>query len=168
MRDTRAAWCGLAMAMLGGMRSIVRAIATFVDAAACDQHDAVDWVPVEDLDQTQMLQVAVEHRSRAPERLLDRVNCGTRGDTRCVRDALTRALGELDVKTVAGPDVRAAVGDPASRGPAGSDLLNWQVPRCGNARRAKPVKRDSICLSRPYAEAGLPCSTRARQADCLR
>ena len=49
--------------------------------AAGRQHDAVDRVAVEDLDEREVLEVAVEHRGRALARLLDRMDRETRTAT---------------------------------------------------------------------------------------
>jgi hypothetical protein len=109
--------------------------------APCGQHHAVDRVSIEDLDQAQVLQVAIECRSRALERLLDRVDGELEGDAASLPDALAHSLGELEVMPVAGCNVRAGLGDADDR------LARLQIlegPAVG--QQAFQVERDHVNL----------------------
>jgi hypothetical protein len=70
--------------------------------AAGEQDDAVERVAVQDLDQRQVGEVAVERGGRALAGLLDRVAGELERDPAGRRDALAHPLGELHVVAVAG------------------------------------------------------------------
>src|SRR5262249_48912185 len=66
------------------------------------EHDAVDWIAIENLDQAQIGEVAVE-RGRGPlARLLDRMDGELEGDAAGLADTLSHALREHEVMPVAG------------------------------------------------------------------
>ncbi len=79
------------------------------------QHDGVDWVAVQDLDQPEILEIAVERGGRALAGLLDRVERKLERHPAGIADALAHTLGELDVVPVAGRNVGAALRDADNR-----------------------------------------------------
>jgi len=64
------------------------------------QHDAVDRIAVENLDQREVLQVAVEHRRRPLARLLDRVDREFERDPTGLADPVADARREKEVVPV--------------------------------------------------------------------
>jgi len=83
--------------------------------AADGQHHAVEGVAVEQLDQAEISEVAVERRARALAGLLDRMHRKFHGDAAGLADALAHALGQHQVVTVAGRKVGAGLGDADDR-----------------------------------------------------
>ena len=83
--------------------------------AAGGQHDAVERIAVEHLDQAEIGEVAVERGGRALAGLLDRVDRELEGDAAGGADALADALGELEMVPVAGGKVGAGLGDADDR-----------------------------------------------------
>ena len=69
--------------------------------AADREHDAVDRVAVQQLDETQVGEVAVEGRGGSLAGLLDRMDRELETDPARVADALTYPLGQLEVVAVA-------------------------------------------------------------------
>ena len=65
------------------------------------QHDAVERIAEQDLDQPKIGEVAVERRSRALAGLLNGMNGKLERDAAGVADALAHALGKLKVMTIA-------------------------------------------------------------------
>ena len=83
--------------------------------AAGGQHDAVERVAVEDLDQAEIGEVAVERRGRPLAGLLDRVDRELHAEAAGGRDAVAHALGEVEVMAIAGRKVGAGLGDADDR-----------------------------------------------------
>ena len=83
--------------------------------AAGGEHDAVDRIAVEHLDQRQVGEVAVERRGRALAGFLDRMDRKLEGDAAGLADAFAHALGEVEVMAVAGRQVGAGLGDADDR-----------------------------------------------------
>ena len=79
--------------------------------AADRQHDAVERVAVEQFDEAEIGEVAVERRRRALAGLLDRMDRELDGDAAGLADALAHALGELEMVPVA----RAKGRSPSAR-----------------------------------------------------
>ena len=83
--------------------------------AADGQHNAVERIAVEHLDQRKIGQVAVERRGRALAGFLDRMAGELERQTAGGHDALAHALGKLDVVAVAGRQVRTRLRYPDDR-----------------------------------------------------
>ena len=83
--------------------------------AADGQHDAVERIAVEHLDQREIGEIAVERGGRPLARLLDRMAGKLERHAARRLDAGAHALGELDVVAVAGRQVRAGLGDADQR-----------------------------------------------------
>ena len=105
--------------------------------AAGEQHDAVERIAVEHLDERQIGEVAVEAGGRALAGLLDRVARELEGDAARRRDAVAHALGELEMMAVAGGEVGAGLGDADDR-LAGLQLLPASGRNSGSARDRAP------------------------------
>ncbi len=90
--------------------------------AADGKHHAVEWIAVEDLDEAEVREIAIEAGGRALPGLLDRVHREFHRDAAGVADAIADAFGELDVVPVAGREVRSGLGD-ADNGLARHQLL---------------------------------------------
>src|SRR5215469_9486593 len=90
--------------------------------AAGEQHDAVEWIAVEHLDEAEISTVAIERRSRALAGLLDRMHRELERDAAGIADALTHALRQLDMVAVARREVGAGLGN-ADDGLAGAKLV---------------------------------------------
>ncbi len=96
----------VAAAMIAGRRGLV---------AAGGQHDAVERIAVQHLDQAEIGEVAVERRGRPLAGLLDRMHRELEGDAAGVADALAHALGQLEMMAVAGRQVGAGLRDADDR-----------------------------------------------------
>ena len=83
--------------------------------AADGQHDAVERIAVEHLDQRQIGEIAVERGGRPLAGLLDRMAGKLERDAARRLDAGAHALGELDMVAVAGRQVGAGLGDADQR-----------------------------------------------------
>ena len=94
--------------------------------AAGRQHDAVERIAVQHLDQAEIGEVAVERRGRPLAGFLDRMHRELEGDAAGVADALAHALGELEVMAVARRQIRAGLRDADDR-LAGAQLLAGQA-----------------------------------------
>ncbi len=79
------------------------------------QHHAVDGIAEQRLHQPQVGQVAVEVGGRPLAGLLDGVDRELEGDAARLPDALPDTLGELQVRPVAGRQVRTRLGDADER-----------------------------------------------------
>ncbi len=95
--------------------------------AAGHQHDAVERIAVQDLDQAEISEIAVERGVWALAGLLDRVHRKFEGDAAGGADAGAHALGELDMVTVTGRQVGAGLRDADDR-LAGGQLFLGQAP----------------------------------------
>ena len=93
--------------------------------AAGHQHDAVERIAVEDLDEAQIGEVAVERRGRALAGLLDRMHRKFERDAAGRADAFAHAARELEVMAVAGREVGAGLRDADDR-LAGAQFLRRQ------------------------------------------
>src|SRR5262249_56216629 len=85
------------------------------------EHDAVERIAVQHLNQGEVGEVAVERGGRPLAGLLDRMHREFERDTASVADAVAHAPGELEVMAIAGGGVGARLGDADDR-PAGGDL----------------------------------------------
>ena len=83
--------------------------------AAGQQHDAVEEVAVQQLDERQIGEVAVKARGRPFAGLLDRMRRELEADAAGRNDALAHALRELEVVAVAGREIGAGLGDADDR-----------------------------------------------------
>ncbi len=83
--------------------------------AADGEHDAVERIAVEHLDQAEIGKVAVECGGRALAGLLDRMAREFEGDAAHRDDAFAHALGQFDMVAVAGRQVGAGLGDADQR-----------------------------------------------------
>ncbi|VVT19327.1 hypothetical protein SPHINGO391_460096 [Sphingomonas aurantiaca] len=83
--------------------------------AADRQHDAVERIAVEHLDQRQIGEVAVEPGGRALAGFLDRVDREFERDAAGFADALAQAFGEHEVVAIAGAQVAAGLRDADDR-----------------------------------------------------
>ena len=93
--------------------------------AAGREHDAVERIAEQHLDQAEIGEVAVERRGRPLAGLLDRMHRELEGDAAGVADAFAHALGELEMVAVAGRKIGAGLGDADDR-LAGGQLLPGQ------------------------------------------
>ena len=96
----------VAAAMIAGGRGLV---------AAGREHDPVERIAEEHLDQAEIGQVAVERRGRPFAGLLDRMHRELEGDAAGVVNALAHALGELEMVAIAGRQIRAGLRDADDR-----------------------------------------------------
>ena len=83
--------------------------------AAGGQHHAVERIAVEDLDQAEIGEVAVERRGRALAGLLDRMGREFHRNAAGLADAFADAVRQLDMVAVAGGKVVAGLGDADDR-----------------------------------------------------
>ena len=83
--------------------------------AAGGQHDAIQRVAVQHLDQPEIRQVAVQRRRRPLAGLLDRMHREFQRHAAGVADAVADAAGEVDVMPVAGRQIRPGLRDPDDR-----------------------------------------------------
>ena len=83
--------------------------------AAGGQHDAVERIAVQHLDQAEIGEVAVERRGRALAGLLDRVDREFQRHAAGVADAVAHAAGEVEMVAVAGREVGAGLRDADDR-----------------------------------------------------
>ena len=86
--------------------------------AAGQQHDAVERIAVEHLDEAEISEIAVKRGGRPFAGFLNRMHREFEGDGAGLADALTHTVGKVEVMAVAGREVRAGLGD-ADDGPAG-------------------------------------------------
>ena len=107
----------VAAAMMAGRRGLV---------AAGGQHDAVERIAEQHLDEAEIGEIAVERRGRPLAGLLDRVHRKFERDAAGVADAVAHALGEFDVMAVAGREIGAGLGDADDR-LAGRQLVPGQA-----------------------------------------
>ena len=75
------------------------------------QHDAVERIAVEHLDEAEIGEIAVERGGRPLAGFLDRMHREFEGDAAGLADALAHAVGKIEVMAVAGREVRAGLGD---------------------------------------------------------
>ena len=94
--------------------------------AAGGQHDAVEEVAVEALDQAEIGEVAIERRGRPLARLLDRMDGKLDGNAAGVADAVAHAHRQVEVMAVAGRQIAAGLGDADDR-PAAVQLGERQA-----------------------------------------
>ena len=116
--------------------------------AAGGQHDAVEEVAVQALDQAEIGEVAVERGGRPLAGLLDRMDRELDRDAAGIADAVAHARRQVEVMAVAGREVAAGLGDADDR-PAAMQLGQGQAEihvaleierRHGRvARRVEPV-----------------------------
>ncbi len=85
--------------------------------AAGQEHDPVERVAVEHLDEREVGEIAVEAGGRALAGLLDRVARKLERHAAGDRNAVTHALGQLEMVAVAGRQVGAGLGDADDRLP---------------------------------------------------
>ena len=109
---------------IAGMLTVAAAIrqAGVVLSQPVSQHDAVERIAVEHLDQAEIGEVAVERRGRPLAGFLDRMHRELEGDAAGGADALAHALGELEVVAVARRQIGAGLRDADDR-LAGAQLL---------------------------------------------
>src|SRR5690606_12823142 len=79
------------------------------------QHRSVDGITVQQLDQPEIEQVAVERRGWAAAVLEDRVDRKLQRNAARVADAVAHALGQVEMDAVAGRKVAARLGDADDR-----------------------------------------------------
>ncbi len=94
--------------------------------AADGEYHRIERIAVQDLDQAEIGQVAVEAGRRTLARLLDRMHRKLERDASRLADSRPHPLGEHDVMAVAGREVRAGLGDPDD-GLARLQLLDRQA-----------------------------------------
>src|SRR4029077_3187849 len=94
--------------------------------AAGHQHDAVERIAVEDLDEAEIGEIAGERGGRALAGPPDPMPRETERDAAGHADAFAHALGELEVMAVAGREVRAGLRDADDR-LAGAQLLRREA-----------------------------------------
>ena len=94
--------------------------------AAGHQHDAVERIAVQHLDEAEIGEVAVERCGRPLAGFLDRMARKFERDAAGRADALAHALGQFEVMAVAGRQVRAGLRDADDR-LAGAQLLAGQA-----------------------------------------
>jgi hypothetical protein len=131
--------------------------------AARRQHDTIERIAEQHLDQAQIGEVAVERGGRALAGLLDGMSRELKRHAARIPNALAHALGKLEVVPVARRQIAAALGDADDR-PARLQLaareaevqIALEVER-GHARimrivepglRAQPALRIALCVSR--------------------
>src|SRR5207253_9881494 len=102
-----------------------------------------DRVSVEDLDEGEVLQVAVDHRRRPRARLLNRMNRELEGDPAGLADPIADARRKKEVMAVTGRDVGAGLRDPDDR-PTGLKLVERQPV----VHRALEVERGHVGVRR--------------------
>ena len=124
---------------MAGMFTVAAAMrqAGVVLSQPVGQHDAVERIAVEHLDEAEIGEVAVERGGRPLAGLLDRMDGELEGDAAGGGDALAHALGELEMVAVAGREVRAGLGDADDR-LAGLQLLARSGRNSGSARDRAP------------------------------
>ena len=83
--------------------------------AAGGEHDAVDRIAVQHLDQAEIGEVAIERRGRPLAGLLDRMHREFERDAAGRADAVAHALGQLQMVAVAGGEVGAGLRDADDR-----------------------------------------------------
>src|SRR5437764_819148 len=91
------------------------------------QHDAVDGVAVERLDQAEVGEVAIQRGGRPLAGLLDRVHRELDRDPAGLPDAFANPLGQLQVMAVARGEIRAGLRDADDR-LAGLQLVAGEAP----------------------------------------
>src|SRR3954453_17946144 len=94
--------------------------------AAGHQHDAVERIAVEDFDEPEIREVAIERRSRALAGLLDRMHRKFERDAARRADAFANAAGEFEMMPVARREVGAGLRDPDDR-LAGAQLVRRET-----------------------------------------
>ena len=82
------------------------------------QHDTVEEIAVEALDEAEIGKVTVERRRRALAGLLDRMDGKLDGNAAGVADAVAHARGQVEMVAVAGRQVAAGLGDADDRAAA--------------------------------------------------
>ena len=132
------------------------------------EHDAVERIAEQHLDQAEIGEIAVERRGRTLAGFLDRMHRELEGDAAGVVDAFAHALGELEMVAIAGREVGPALGDAHDRLAGGELLLGQPVIEValeikrGHARivgivepqlRAQPP----LSIARHGRASGVPC-----------
>ena len=111
--------------------------------AADGHHDAIHRVAVQDLDQREVLQVAVQRRRGALQRFLDLVDREFQRHAAGVTNAFLHPLRQDGVVAVAGRDVGPGLGDADDR-PAGLQFVPGQA-----------VIQHTLAIERGHAGVGL-------------
>ena len=110
---------------IDGMFTVAAAIRQA--GAAGGQHDAVDGVAVERLDQAEVREVAIQRGGWPLAGLLDRVHRELDRDPAGLPDAFANPLGQLQVMAVARGEIRAGLRDADDR-LAGLKLVAGEAP----------------------------------------
>ena len=113
---------------IAGVLTVAAAIrqAGVVLSQPVSQHDAVERIAVQHLDQAEISEIAVERGGRALARLLDRMTREFERDAAGRPDAFAHALGQFEMVAVAGRQIRAGLRDADDR-LAGAQFLAGQA-----------------------------------------
>src|SRR5262249_5501443 len=90
------------------------------------EHDAVDRIAIEDLDEAEIGEIAIERSGWALARLLDGMDGKFEGNASRLADAFAYTHRQRDVMPVAGRQIRARLGDADDR-LAGGELLTSEA-----------------------------------------
>jgi hypothetical protein len=91
------------------------------------QHDAVERIAIQDFDEAEISEIAVERGVRALAGLLDRMHREFEGDAARGADAGAYALGQLNMVTITRRQIAAGLRDADDR-LAGGELFLGQAP----------------------------------------
>ena len=83
--------------------------------AARGEHDGIDRIAVQDLDEPEIREIPIERRGRPPAVLEDRMHREFHRDAAGIADAVAHALHRLQVHAIAGREVAAGLRDADDR-----------------------------------------------------
>ena len=107
--------------------------------AACQQHDAVERIAIEDLDNAEIGEISMKCGRGPDPRFLQRMHRKFERDAARIADAVAHAAREFEVMAVAGDEIAAGLGD-ADDGPAPLQLFAGQ-----------PVIQEALKILRRHA-----------------
>ncbi len=126
--------------------------------AAGGEHDAVDRIAEQQLDEPEIGEIAVERRRRPLAGLLDRMHRKLEGDAAGVADAVAHAVCELEVMPVARRKIGAGLGDGDDRLVRGELFLGQPVIEVALEVEGGHPGIVRIVEPQPRAQAGLGVS----------
>src|SRR6202011_3236510 len=83
--------------------------------AAGGEHDAIDRIAMQDFNETEISEVAIERGGGALAGFLNRVNGKFKRDAACVADTVAHAARQIEMMPIAGREIRTRLSDADDR-----------------------------------------------------